>query len=61
VAVVAPRPDTEVTLEELRDFARGSLASYKLRSRLHTIDVLPRNPAGKVLKYELRDRAVADR
>jgi fatty-acyl-CoA synthase len=44
------------TLEDLRDFAGRSLARYKLPTRLQIVDVLPRNPAGKVLKFELRDR-----
>jgi fatty-acyl-CoA synthase len=28
----------------------------KLPEQLEIIDVLPRNPTGKVVKYELRDR-----
>lgn len=56
VAVVALRPDTTLTLDELRDFAAERLARYKLPSRLETVAVLPRNPAGKVLKFELRQR-----
>jgi len=54
VAVVALKPDQALTLDELRDFGGRSLARYKLPTRLHTVDVLPRNPAGKVLKFELR-------
>ena len=30
--------------------------SYKLPSRLELVEALPRNPAGKVLKFELRNR-----
>ena len=56
VAVVVPKPDTTVTLEELRDFAGERLARYKLPTRLEIVDAVPRNPAGKSLKYELRDR-----
>jgi fatty-acyl-CoA synthase len=55
VAVVAPKPDADVTLAELRDFGRAFLAGYKLPTQLHLVDELPRNPAGKVLKFELRD------
>lgn len=55
-AVVVPRPGTVPTLEGLRSFAGESLARYKLPSRLELVDVLPRNPAGKVLKFSLRDR-----
>jgi fatty-acyl-CoA synthase len=56
VAVVAAKAGSEPTLEDLRAFAGRSLARYKLPSRLVLVDVLPRNPAGKVLKFELRDR-----
>jgi fatty-acyl-CoA synthase len=56
VAVVAPKEGNSPTLDELRDFAGASLARYKLPSRLEVVDALPRNPAGKVLKFELRER-----
>ena len=54
-AVVALHADHELTLEELREFARPMLAAYKLPLRLHLIDALPRNPAGKVLKFVLKE------
>ena len=57
VAVVVPTGEAP-TLDQLRDFGSGFLARYKLPTRLHVVDVLPRNPAGKVLKFELRDRFV---
>jgi len=60
VAIVAPKPGSEITLDQLREFGRRSLAGYKLPTRLHLIDELPRNPAGKVLKYELRDVFAGD-
>ena len=56
VAVAALKPDANLTLAELRDFAGERLARFKLPSRLELVDVLPRNPAGKVLKFELRER-----
>jgi len=55
-AVVVPADGAEVTLDDVRAFAEGSLARYKLPTRLQVVDELPRNPAGKILKYELRDR-----
>ena len=54
-AVVALNEGAELTLDELRDFADGKLARYKLPLQLHIVDALPRNPAGKVLKFELRE------
>lgn len=55
-AVIVPARDDAPTLEEVREFASGHLARYKLPSRLQVVDELPRNPAGKILKFELRDR-----
>jgi fatty-acyl-CoA synthase len=54
VAVAALKPGQKLTLEELREFAGRSLARYKLPTRLFVLDALPRNPAGKVLKFQLR-------
>jgi fatty-acyl-CoA synthase len=56
VAVAALKPDANLELEELRAFATERLARYKLPRRLEVLPALPRNPAGKVLKYELRAR-----
>ena len=39
----------------LRVFAEKELVRYKLPIRLHVADALPRNPAGKVLKFQLRE------
>jgi fatty-acyl-CoA synthase len=54
-AVVALHDGHQLTLEELREFAQPLLARYKLPLRLHVVDALPRNPAGKVLKFVLKD------
>ncbi len=60
VAVTALKPGATLTLDELREFATRRLARYKLPSRLEIVPALPRNPAGKVLKFELRARLGAD-
>jgi fatty-acyl-CoA synthase len=54
-AVVALHQGHQLTLEELRAFAQPLLARYKLPLRLHVVDTLPRNPAGKVLKFVLKE------
>ena len=54
-AVVALHEGHTLTLEALREFAADKLAKYKLPIRMHTIDALPRNPAGKILKFQLRE------
>jgi acyl-CoA synthetase (AMP-forming)/AMP-acid ligase II len=55
-AIVVPRPDQAVTLEEIVAYLRNlRIATFKLPERLEIRDELPRNPLGKILKRELRD------
>ena len=51
----APR-EPDLTLAELDQFLTDRLARYKYPKALEIVDALPRNPAGKVLKTELRLR-----
>jgi fatty-acyl-CoA synthase len=53
---VAAVAETPVTLADLDEFLTGRLARYKHPKGLEIVDALPRNPAGKVLKTELRAR-----
>ena len=55
-AVVALVEGADLNLEELRSFAESHLARYKLPIKLHKIPVLPRNPAGKVQKFKLKEQ-----
>lgn len=56
-AVVVPAsPDAPPTLEDLRTFAAGKIADFKLPRRVEIVAALPRNPTGKVLKTALRER-----
>ncbi len=57
-AVAVLKQDVTLDLEELREFASQSLAKYKLPSRLYFLDELPRNPAGKVQKFKIKDELV---
>ncbi len=54
VAVAALKAGQALTLDELREFAGGELARYKLPRRLEIVAALPRNATGKILKYQLR-------
>jgi len=57
-AVVVPAEGTRPpTLDELTAWLRErGLMPQKLPERLEVVDALPRNPTGKVLKHELRQR-----
>jgi long-chain acyl-CoA synthetase len=54
-AIVVAKPDTSPGPEDIIAFARERLATYKCPTSVDFIDVLPRNPSGKVLKRELRE------
>ena len=55
-AFVAPRPDWRIGPRELLLFLKDSLAAFKIPSRFEFVDQVPRNPSGKILRRELRDR-----
>ncbi|MFB4320067.1 acyl-CoA synthetase [Actinomadura sp. 21ATH] len=46
-AVIAPRPGTEPTLEELTEHCRGRLAGYKLPRQIRLVDEVQRTAVGK--------------
>ena len=58
-AYVILQPDANVTPEELVSFCRQDLAEYKVPSQVEFINVLPRNMLGKVLRAELRKKALS--
>lgn len=55
IAVAAVTND-DLRIEDLGEFLTDRLARYKYPKALEIVDALPRNPAGKVLKTELRLR-----
>lgn len=56
-ACVAPRPDQEITLDELIAYLKEKkIATFKLPEKLLVMASLPRNPVGKLLKGSLREQ-----
>jgi long-chain acyl-CoA synthetase len=55
-AIVVPKRGERVTEEELIEFCRQRLASFKKPESVVFVDQLPRNPLGKVLKRVLREQ-----
>lgn len=53
---VAALTNDDLRIEDLGEFLTDRLARYKHPKALEIVDALPRNPAGKVLKTELRLR-----
>ncbi|UCD58427.1 MAG: AMP-binding protein, partial [Candidatus Hydrogenedentota bacterium] len=55
-AFVVPRPGEPITEEEVRQFCRENLASFKVPRYVEFIDELPKNIIGKTLKKHLKKR-----
>ena len=46
--------------EALQTLCRGAIASYKVPETIEFVSALPKNPTGKILKKELRQRAALE-
>jgi benzoate-CoA ligase len=54
VAYVVPRPGQHVTEDEVIEFCRAGMASFKRPRRVVEIDELPKTATGKIQRYRLR-------
>jgi len=55
-AIVSLKKGQNATQEEIINFCKGHLASYKKPKSVEFIDEIPKNSYGKVLKRELREK-----
>lgn len=53
-ALVVMRPGAERDTDALLAFSRQRIAGYKVPKSIDFVDLLPRNPSGKILRRELR-------
>jgi len=60
IAYVALKKGEKLTTEEIIAHCARKLAKFKVPKEIHFIDVLPRNPSGKVLKRQLREKHKGD-
>jgi fatty-acyl-CoA synthase len=58
-AFVRLKPGASLSVEEMRERLGESLARYKIPRYLVEVDELPTTPSGKIQKFKLRDRWVA--
>ena len=56
-AFVVLQEGRSVSADALQKLCRDAVAAYKVPERIEFIDALPKNPTGKILKKELRQRA----
>jgi len=55
-AVVVLREGASATAQEVIDFCKQNLARYKSPKSVEFVEALPKNPGGKILKRDLRER-----
>jgi acyl-CoA synthetase (AMP-forming)/AMP-acid ligase II len=55
-AAVTVKEGARATAQELIDFCKQRLARYKAPKSVEFVESLPKNPAGKILKRELREK-----
>jgi acyl-coenzyme A synthetase/AMP-(fatty) acid ligase len=58
-AFVVLNPGQTVTSEELIEFCRGKIATYKMPREIEVVAELPRTPTGKLLRRVLRAKDAA--
>jgi acyl-CoA synthetase (AMP-forming)/AMP-acid ligase II len=57
VAFVVAKPDASLDGDEVVAWARDAMANFKVPRRVEVVESLPLNASGKVLKFELREKA----
>jgi len=55
-AFITPKPGQEIIPEELKTFLKSRLSPFKVPKEYIVVSELPKSPAGKILKRELRKR-----
>ena len=53
-AFIVPRPGKHLVVEELKVFLKKHLSAFKVPKEYIIVDEMPKSPAGKILKRELR-------
>ena len=59
MAFVVPAPGQSLASGAVIAWSRDNMANFKVPRRVEVLDALPRNATGKVVKFELRERARA--
>lgn len=53
VAVISPQPGETISLEEVKEFCKDKISSYKI-PHVVILGAVPRNLSGKIVKHDLR-------
>ncbi len=53
-AFIIPKPGRVISPQDLKSFLKSSLSSFKVPKEVVTLEEMPKSPAGKILKRELK-------
>ena len=59
-AIIVPVPGTNPNPEDIITFTKDLIAGYKCPKSVDFVETLPRNPSGKVLRKDLREKYWGD-
>ncbi len=59
MACVILKEGEEMTVEEMKQYVRDHMARHKVPRYIQFVDSFPMNAAGKILKYKMREDAIA--
>ncbi len=60
MAWVVPRPGSNLTTEDVRDFCREKIAHYKIPRYVKFVDSFPMTVTGKVQKFKMKEAAIEE-
>src|SRR5207344_2107837 len=60
IAWLVPRGAERPNEKQIGEFVKETLADYKRPKKVFYVESLPRNPTGKILKRELKERYLAE-
>src|SRR5574344_3091012 len=60
MACIILKEGATVNVEEMRDFIVASLTRHKVPKYIKFVDSFPKNAAGKIQKYKMREAAVEE-
>jgi long-chain acyl-CoA synthetase len=59
IAFVVTGPGVRLSEREIINFMKTETSSFKVPSKIHLVESLPKTPVGKILKRELREKAIS--
>lgn len=55
VVFAVPQPGETFSLDDITEYTGDNVAVYKRSEQLEVVEVIPRNPVGKIVKTDLRE------